>query len=432
MTDQLQTEPRTGVEREIQGSIEQGLAKWRAAKRQGNPHGYVTAAQESEMRRYITEYERAGRGLPLEAASQRVPSDVEWNVRSYLDAQQSQLTEPAWKIRGLVVECGATQVSAHPHGMKSLSWLNAALESVTLHTVWRHFDASSVQRVLYIESEDPEWLVVARIKGLAKGLGLAQEEQLPGFHYVCPGPFDVVKEENSLRELFARLNPDFAVLSTLQNMLAGRDWSSQKDMQDVNALIVRLSRVCPLVVLTHSPWDSEKRRAAGTITQFANFGVTMHYQKMTPKRDTKAGRAKEPRRKTKDNRADAEPSQPDPNDPRLVSELQDINMEGDAYATGRRQSGADTIHVVVDSKMGNSVSDFHLKLLTEGDEVRGLTYGGEGLPKGAGKEAVLEAMDADPNASVDEIAKRAGVSDRYVRGIKAKSPKKGRAARAES
>ena len=141
-----------GAEREIQGIVEEGFGKWREAKQRANPHGYITAANESEMRQCIVEYERAKRGLPLESGKQQ-SSAVEWNVFTYLDAQQSQIAQPPWKIRGLVVEGGATQISAHPHGMKSLSWLNAALESVTLHTVWRHFDASNVQSVLFIESE---------------------------------------------------------------------------------------------------------------------------------------------------------------------------------------------------------------------------------------------------------------------------------------
>jgi hypothetical protein len=418
-----------GAESEIQRITDEGLSKWRTAKQQANPHGHVTVADESDMHRCITEYERAKRGLPLEAGKQR-SSTVEWNVFTYLDAQQSQIRQPPWKINGLVVEGAATQVSAHPHGMKSLSWLNAALESVTLHTVWRRFDASNVQRVLFIESEDPQWLVEERIRGLARGLGLDPDTDQPGFHYICPGPFDLVREEESLRELFAKYQPDYVVLSTLQNLLAGRDWISQKDMQPINALIVRLSRICPLVVLTHSPWDSEKRRAAGTITQFANFAVTMHYQKVTPSRDTKAGSTKKDS-KTKSDRANAEPSQVDPNDPRLVSDILDVNLDGDAYASYQKW-GDDTIHIVVDSKMGTTVGDFHLKLETEGGEVRGLVYGGEGRPKGAGKEAVLEAIAADPDASAEEIAKSAGVSDPYVRQIKAKSPKKGRRRKAKS
>ena len=93
-------------------------------------------------------------------------------MRSYIDAQQNQTTEPPWRIKGLVVDGSATKVSAHPHGMKSLSWLIAALESVTTHKVWGKFDASRIEHVLYIESEDPEWMVAARIRGIAKGLGL--------------------------------------------------------------------------------------------------------------------------------------------------------------------------------------------------------------------------------------------------------------------
>ena len=372
-----QDEPQAGAITEIHHVVEADITKWRAAKQQANPFSYVAVADEVDMRRCIMEMERARRGIPLEARNQHLPSGVEWNVRSYLDAQRSQLREPPWKIKGLVVEGCATQVSAHPHGMKSLSWLNAALESVALHTVWGHFDASNVRRVLYCESEDPEWLVVARIKGLAKGLGLAPDNELPGFHYVCPGPFDLVKEADGLTALLAKFQPDFAVLSTLQSVLAGRDWLSQKEMQDVNALIVRLSRICPLVVLTHSPWNPKQRRAAGTITQFANFPVAMHYEKVS------------------------------------------------------RNNGDRAIHIVVDSKLGGSVDDFHLKLQTKGNEddpssVRGLVYGGEGRPQGADKGAILAALANDSEATSKELAEQLGVTERYVRKIKADQSKNSR------
>jgi hypothetical protein len=360
-------------------SVAEGLAKWRAARHYADPHHHITTAEEFEMRNCILEYERAQRGLPLEGRKQ-VSQGIDWKVRTYLEAQQNPTTEAPWRIKGLVVDGSATQISAHPHGMKSLSWLNAALESVTLHTVWRQFDAIRVESVLYIESEDPEWLVAARIRGIAKGLGLAPDKEVPGFHFACPGPFDLVKEEDGIRGLIAKFQPSFVVLSTLQSVLAGRDWLIQKDMQDVNALIVRLSRICPLVVLTHSPWNKRQRRAAGTITQFANFAITMHYDKV------------------------------------------------------KQREGGTAIHVVLDSKVGASIDDFYLTLLTEGDEddpssVRGLIYGGAGRPKGAGKQAVLDALADDPEASADDIAQLVGVSSRYVREIREerrKSRKKGR------
>jgi AAA domain len=352
---------------DITAIVETEIAPWLEAKRRANPHGFVTVVEEFEMRRCITELELSRRGLPLDACKHQ-PGNEHWDVHTYLDAQRNAITEAPWKIKGIVVEGSATQVSAHPHGMKSLSWLGAALEAVTTHRVWSHFDAGKVERVLYIESEDPEWMVAARIRGIAKGIGLPADKDVPGFHFVCPGPFDLVSEESTLLELFAKHRPDFTVLSTLQSVLGGRDWQNQKDMQAVNALIVRLSRICPLVVLTHSPWDKRRRRAAGTITQFANFAIAMHYERI------------------------------------------------------KLSAGGVAIHVLVDSKVGASIDGFHLKLLTEGDEddpssVRGLVYGGEGRPKGAGREAALEALAEDPEASAAEIAERVGVSERYVRKL---------------
>src|SRR5712671_6881498 len=104
MTDEPRTEdPRASADREIKGIVEDGLAKWRAALQQNGKQPYVTIAQESEMRRCIEEYERVKKGLPLGPRLPAHTSAVEWNVFTYLDAQQSQITQPPWKIQGLVV-----------------------------------------------------------------------------------------------------------------------------------------------------------------------------------------------------------------------------------------------------------------------------------------------------------------------------------------
>jgi hypothetical protein len=192
---------RGGAEGEIQRCVQSDFVKWRAAKQQANAHSHVTVTQEFEMRRLITELEHVKRKIPLPIENQ-LQTVFGWEVHGYLDAQRCNITEPPWKVKGLVVEGGATQVSAHPHGMKSLSWLNAALEAVSSHQVWRHFDASNVHRTLFIESEDPEWMVAARIQGIAKGLGLPHDQDVPGFHYICPGPFDLVAAEEELRGIF--------------------------------------------------------------------------------------------------------------------------------------------------------------------------------------------------------------------------------------
>jgi hypothetical protein len=80
------------------------------------------------------------------------------------------------------------------------------------------------------------------------------------------------------------------------------------------------------------------------------------------------------------------------------------------------------VHVTLDSKLGAEESDFTLRLETEGDgeqrEVRRFAYEGRGWPKGLGKEAVLQALDEDPDAGTKEIAERAGTSSRYVQKIK--------------
>ena len=155
----------------------------------------------------------------------------------------------------------------------------------------------------------------------------------------------------------------------------------------------------------------------------------MHYQKVRPSSDAKGQARRKRSEKPEETKDQTEVSKIDLNDPRLTCEILDVNVERDAFAAGRRRS--DVIHVVVDSKLGTFIEDFHLKLLTEGDtadpsSVRGLIFGGEGRPKGASKEAVLDELDKNPKASTEEIAEKVGVTSRYVRQIKADKPTKPR------
>jgi hypothetical protein len=278
-------------------------------------------------------------------------------VRSLADVLARPATAPPWVIQDLLLKDSATLVSAHPHSMKSLSLLSACMEAVATKQVWKHFPAPNVQRSLFIETEDPQWIVEDRIRGLARGLGLGRE--LPGFLYSCVQAFDLVEKRDEIFRLLATHKPDFTVLSTLQSLLGGRDWLRQDSMADVNALVVRISRVCPLIVVTHSPWDKKAKRAAGTITQTANYMTAAHYQKT-------------------DN----------------------------------------LVHINIDSKAGAQDSNFTLQLETEGDEVRGFRYVGKGWVKGHYQDAVKEAIESDTGESNKEIAERIGCTVRHVQKIR--------------
>ncbi len=237
---------------------------------------------------------------------------VQWELRSFQDAMQGASDRPPWVIEDLVLEQSGTLVSAHPHSMKSLAWLAGCLEGVAKRKVWGHFAAPDLDSALFVETEDPPWLVEGRIRGLAKGLGLDEKEPLPGFHYTCVGPFDLLQEESNIRGLIDDHGLKLIVVSTLQNLLSGRSWKQQDDMQPILAMLVGISRHCPTVVLTHSPWDRKQKRPAGSVTIAANFVTSLHFEKVIKK---------------------------DPN----------------------------YVHVSVDSKVGAQETDFTLRLSTDGD-----------------------------------------------------------------
>jgi len=292
-----------------------------------------------------------------------------WEARGFQDAMKGAQGKPPWIIEDLLLAESATLVSAQPHAMKSLSWLSACLEAVTKKTVWAHFRAPNVDSVLFLETEDPEWMVEARIRGLGKGAGIGENDAVPGFHYACVGPFNFLGNDNHIQELIQKHTPTFVVLSTLQNLLNGRDYTRQSDMQPIMAGMINLAHLAPLIVVTHSPWDKRQKRAAGTVTQTANFLTAMHYEKRIS-----------------------------------------------------RKTGETYVHVAVDSKAGAQETDFSLKLDVDGSprdpgSVRKVAYIGKGWPRGTGKEAVLAELEEDPDASAGEIAERAGVGLRYAQRI---------------
>lgn len=292
-----------------------------------------------------------------------------WAVCGLRDAMKAKGQQPPWVINELLLSKSAALVSAKPHAMKSLSWLAACMEAVKTGNVWGHFKAPNVDSTLFIETEDPQWLVEARINGLAKGLGLSDKDELSGFHYVCPGPFDFLEEIRYLEDIFKKHKPKFAVLSTLQSLLVNRSWLSQQDMQPILAKTIQLSRQCPLIMITHSPQDGRQRRAAGTVTQDANFATLIHYEKKQSK-------------------------------------------ERGTFVNAK-----------LDSKAGMGGQTFALRLVTEGPandpgSVRKIVYESAGQASALRRQAVIEELPADPTASTADIAERAGASPRYVQEIR--------------
>jgi AAA domain len=357
-------DPEQAVSANPEGALDIALRRLaQALVVRGIPQAEATARLREEAEKAKKELsDAAAKSLYDEAAIEMRP----WMTRTLADALRGATEEPPWVIKGLVMEDSATLVSAQPHSIKSLSWLAGAMQAVAKKKVWDHFEAPNVEQALFIETEDPLWLVEGRVRGLATGLGV-RDGDLNGFAYIRPGPFDLVGEEQTLRILFRRHSPDFVVLSTLQNLLGNRNYKEQADMAPVVATIIRLSQEAPIILLTHSPWNKKQRRAAGTVTLSANFATTVHYAK--------------------------------------------VENEGDTFA-----------HLLLDSKAGSTEQDFYLKVGSDGDRndpasVRTVAYGGKGWPKGTKTQAILQIAEDNPQATSKEIAEEVGCTDRHVRKV---------------
>jgi len=204
------------------------------------------------------------------AAQQKRRQFDPWKVQG-IEEMLTKAEEP-WKyvIDEVLLDQSALMQSGKPHSMKSLGWLASCLGTAIDQKVWNRYP-TTVNRALFIETEDPEQVVAKRVQQLAKGYGLLKNtnpdgipqwqlaKKLPsGFRFIRPGPFDLVKDGGGfLKRILDREKPGFMVLSTLQGLLAGRDWKEQKDMSPVNSLIVSLAHdYCPIVLISHSPQDT--------------------------------------------------------------------------------------------------------------------------------------------------------------------------------
>lgn len=208
----------------------------------------------------------------------------QWRIRSGKVAVLGP-DQPEWTIEGLLAKNSGLLLSGLPHGTKSLMMLLAALQCVTTKIVWGKFRVpDTVRNVVFVETEDSEHMVRRRIKAFCKGLGI--DCPPPGFHVVTPGPFDLLRNgEDILSEVIKKTHADLLILSTLQGLINGSDWKEQKDMAPVNAIMVRLQRnYCSTVLITHSPWN--EKRAAGSVTQAANYSSLMHFVKAETEEET--------------------------------------------------------------------------------------------------------------------------------------------------
>jgi DNA-binding CsgD family transcriptional regulator len=273
-------------------------------------------------------------------------------------------------INGVVMRRSGTLLSGLPHSMKSLSALAGCLEILVRGTFWGQQIHEPITSVAFIETEDPECLVHERIRELSKGLGITADNAPSGLHIFCPGRF-ALTDEAGQAELIQALNtcenpPQLIVLSTLQGMLTGgASWTKQEDMGPIMGFVSALCRqVCPVILLTHSPQDTSKQRAIGTVAQAANFAVLGHITK------------------------------------RIIRKA-----DGSEETVGNAK---------FDSKIGGEFK-LTMKLVTEGNEIRGFEYGTQASNQK--RQDILDLHADEPDLTPEEIAERLACSARYVRKV---------------
>jgi len=316
----------------------------------------IPVISKSELERLLKNYEHE---LDPAARYDR------WEPRDWKTILTNPTPPTLYVIEGLLGQQSGAFIAGKPHAMKSLSTLYGSLEVLTKGTFWG-LKAHGVERVVFLETEDPRIVVEQRIRELSKGLDVDPENVPDGFVLLTPGRIDLgnAQTQATLYRKLREHKPDIAVFSTLQGMLGEQDWNQQSDMSPIHAFVMLICReICPVILITHAPQDKKQRRPIGSISQSANYLVVGHVSKwITPKGE------------------------------------QQISLE-------------------LDSKLGGQ-KEFTLRLVTDGQEIRGFE---QGKSEHGRKEDILELHELEPELKPQEIADRLAVSVQYVRRVLAES-----------
>jgi len=110
--------------------------------------------------------------IPKKAADYFAPSlnqSEKWKAIYTLDdARRGVWQKPTFIIGNLLLAQSALLVSAHPHSMKSLAFLQAALEAAARQKVWGHFSTPDVAKTcLLYTSPSPRDLSTSRMPSSA-------------------------------------------------------------------------------------------------------------------------------------------------------------------------------------------------------------------------------------------------------------------------
>ncbi len=155
---------------------------------------------------------------------------LESRIKSYHDLVSGGVPEITWLVDSLIVKGSRVLLYGDPGSMKTWLAIHLGLHLASGRSWLDRFAVPVPQRVLYVDEEMGESEVARRVKQLALGMGL-EEQNLP-FHTLSHAGIRFSPEGvATLVESVSRLNPQVIIVDTLRRVLVG----SENEQTDVTA-----------------------------------------------------------------------------------------------------------------------------------------------------------------------------------------------------
>jgi hypothetical protein len=248
------------IQEQVTLAVNAKMEKWRGAKLKTNPHGFITIAEESDMRRRLEEMEAAERGLPLSGITP--PPEPAQTLKTFWDRdfpRKDSLIESLLYRRDIVAFAGRRR-----HG--KTTFITNLVLSLILKSDFLGYGIPSSVRVLVLYLEDDAEELQIRLKQMIKAeLSNEQQDKLALYpredFYRAKIPIDAKhpKFRRFVIEKCAVHKPDVIIFDNLAHLI-GADYNNSKLIHALMQFVWELTNIFNAgVIIAAHPRKRDKK-----------------------------------------------------------------------------------------------------------------------------------------------------------------------------
>ncbi len=258
-----QAAPDDTPQQDLDKAVAQKIELWKKAKHKANPHGFISVAEEGEMRRRIFELEAIERGLPLREV--KPPPEPVLTFKTFIERKfppKQALIEDLLYRRDMVALAGRRR-----HG-KTTFICNLALALIVGRAEFLGYRIPRPVRVLAFFLEDDAGELQVKLQRMCKDQapqeGLAVFTREDFYRAGVPIDINIQKFKKFIVDMCATHHPDVVVFDNLAHLI-GADYSNSKLIHQLLRFVWQLTADFNVAVIIAAHPRKRDKKSADTL-----------------------------------------------------------------------------------------------------------------------------------------------------------------------